>query len=200
MQKSRIRLVLLDGHGLFRASLGRLLASQPGLEVAGECGTSAEALEVLQGSAVDIVLLDFDVGREHGNDFISAARQAGYRGRFLILAESAHVRNSAMALKLGASGILLKSDTPDHLVQAIGIIGNGGTWVDGGILQMLVDYSTDPYPRLEDHSSGVSLEDRDRKCFGASSKASLTGRLVTTWACRRAALRMQCSVCSPRLV
>ena len=74
---------------------------------------SAEALEVLKGSTVDMVLLDFDVGTEHGNDFIAAARQAGYQGRFLIVAGSANVRNSAIALKLGASGIFLKSETPD---------------------------------------------------------------------------------------
>jgi DNA-binding NarL/FixJ family response regulator len=161
-QQSRIRLILLDDHGLFRSSLSRLLALEPGLEVAGECGTSAEALEVLKSSVVDLVLLDFDAGMELGNDFISSARQAGYQGRFLIVAGSPDVRDSAMALKLGASGIFLKSDTPDRLVQAIGIVGNGGTWVDQRILQLLADQSIDRYPRLEDQISGTPLEDRER--------------------------------------
>jgi two-component system nitrate/nitrite response regulator NarL len=79
-QVSRIRLLLLDDHGLFRASLGHWLASEADFEVAGECGTSADALEILRCAAVDVVLLDFDVGPEHGNDFISAARHAGYGG------------------------------------------------------------------------------------------------------------------------
>jgi DNA-binding NarL/FixJ family response regulator len=61
-EENRIRLVLLDDHGLFRASLGCLLASEPGFEVAGECGTFAEALEVLKSSDVDVILLDFDLG------------------------------------------------------------------------------------------------------------------------------------------
>jgi len=47
-QENRIRLVLLDELGLFRASLGRFLASEAGFEVAGECGTPTEALEVLK--------------------------------------------------------------------------------------------------------------------------------------------------------
>jgi two-component system, NarL family, nitrate/nitrite response regulator NarL len=163
IQESRIRLVLLDSHGLFRMSLSRLLASEPDLAVASECGTSAEALEVLNTSAVDVVLLDFDVGSEHGTDFISAARQAGYDGRFLIVAGSADVWNAAMALKRGASGIFLKSDTPERLLQAIRIVGKGGNWVDQGILQLLADQSIDRYPRLEDHRSEPSLEDRERK-------------------------------------
>ena len=161
-QENRIRLVLLDDHGLFRASLGRLLASESDLEVAGECGTSAEALEVLKGSTVDMVLLDFDVGSEHGNDFISAAQQAGYRGRFLIVAGSANVRDSAIALKLGASGIFLKSEAPDRLVQAIRLVGNGGIWVDQRIIQLLADQLIDRYPRLEDQRSSGPLEDRER--------------------------------------
>src|SRR5712691_10986827 len=39
-EQNRIRLVLLDDHGLFRTSLARFLAAEPGFEIAGECGTS----------------------------------------------------------------------------------------------------------------------------------------------------------------
>jgi DNA-binding NarL/FixJ family response regulator len=161
-QEGRIRLLLLDDHGLFRASLGRLLASEPDLAVAGECGTSAEALEVLKGSTVDLVLLDFEIGTEHGNDFISAARQSGYQGRFLIVAGSANVKNSAIALKLGASGIFLKSEAPESLVQAIRLVGNGGIWIDRRIIQMLADQLIGQYPRVGDYGFNGPLEDRER--------------------------------------
>jgi DNA-binding NarL/FixJ family response regulator len=67
-----------------------------------------------------------------------------------------------MALKRGASGIFLKSDTPDRLLQAIRIVGTGGNWVDQGILQLLADQSIDRYPRLEEYRSGPVLEDRER--------------------------------------
>jgi DNA-binding NarL/FixJ family response regulator len=160
--RSRLRLVLLDDHGLFRASLGLLLGSEPDLEVAGEYGTSAEALELLKGSTVDVVLLDFDIGPEHGNDFISSARRAGYQGRFLIVAGSADVRNSAIALKLGASGIFLKSDTPERLLQAIRLVGTGGIWVDRKIIQLLVDQLINGHPVLEAQKFSGLLEDRER--------------------------------------
>jgi len=162
-QVSRIRLLLLDDHGLFRASLGHWLASEADFEVAGECGTSAAALEILLSAVVDVVLLDFDVGPEHGNDFISAARHAGYGGRFLIVAGSADVRNSAIALKLGASGIFLKSEAPDRLVQAIRLVGNGGIWVDQTIIQLLADHLLDRHYRFEDEHSSGQLEGRERE-------------------------------------
>jgi ActR/RegA family two-component response regulator len=129
-EQNRIRLVLLDDHGLFRASLARFLAGEPGLEIAAECGTSAEALEVLNDSSVDIVLLDFGLGSERGNEFISAARQAGYQGRFLIVAGTADARSAAIALKLGASGVFLNSEAPERLVQAIRVVANREVWVD----------------------------------------------------------------------
>src|SRR5260370_30358379 len=136
-EEKRIRLALLDDHGLFRGSLSRFLASEPGFEVAGECGTSAEALEVLNGSIVDIVLLDFDLGSERGNEFISAARQAGYRGRFLLVAGAADARSAAVAVKLGASGIFLKSEAPERLVHAIRLVSEGEIWVVPAVLQIL---------------------------------------------------------------
>jgi DNA-binding NarL/FixJ family response regulator len=161
-EENRIRLVLLDDHGLFRASLARFLASEPDIEIAGECGTSSEALAVLNGSNIDIVLLDFDLGPERGNEFISAARQAGYQGRFLIVAGSADARTSAFALRLGASGIFLKSSTPERLLQVIRLVAKGEVWVDHEIIQMLANQLVDWYPKLEDRRSGAPLQDRER--------------------------------------
>lgn len=159
-----IRLVLLDGHGLFRTSLARLLASEDGFEVVGECGTPAEALEILNGSPVDVVLLDFDLGANHANDFISAAREAGCNGRFLIVAGTADAESLATALKLGASGIFLKSEAPDRLVQAIRLVAAGGVWVDQKIIQLLADQCVNQLPRLVDQRSGnLLLEDRQQK-------------------------------------
>ena len=161
-EENRIRLVLLDDHGLFRTSLSRLLGSEPGLEIAGECGTSAEALEVLNRSAVDIVLLDFDLGSERGHEFILAARQAGYRGRFLLVAGVPDVRAAAIALKLGASGFFLKSEAPERLVHAIRLVANGEVWVDPRVIQMLAEQLVDRYPHYDNQGSADVLGDRER--------------------------------------
>ncbi len=157
-QESRIRLVLLDDHALFRASLGRLLALEPGFEVAGECGNCTEALGILGHSPVDVVLLDFDLGTERGNEFISAARRAGYRGRFLIVAGTADARDSAVALKLGASGVFSKSEAPDRLVQAIRLVANGQVWLDDRVIQLLSNqYDQKSVDRLTNREQKVLL-------------------------------------------
>jgi DNA-binding NarL/FixJ family response regulator len=156
-----IRLVLIDDCGLFRASLARLLASEPGFAVIGECSTSAEALEMLKGASADIVLLDFDLGAERGQQFIAASRQAGYRGKFLLVASASVARAATLALKLGASGVFLKSEAPERLVHAIRLVAEGEVWVDPKIIQMLAEHTVD---RLSPPDRGpvAELEERER--------------------------------------
>jgi DNA-binding NarL/FixJ family response regulator len=135
----RIRLLLLDDHVLFRESLSRLLASEPDFEMAGHCGTTAEALEFVGREAVDVVLLDFDLGEVQGSQFITQARQAGYTGKILLVTAGMNVTESSAALRMGASGIFLKHNSPGSLAQAIRLVAGGEMWVDQRVIQMLAD-------------------------------------------------------------
>src|SRR5690242_16023657 len=97
---ARIRLLLLDDHILFRESLSRLLASEPDFEMAGHCGTAEEALAILRREHVDVVLLDYDLGDDHGSRFIAAARKAEYMGKVLMVTAGMNAAESSMALQL----------------------------------------------------------------------------------------------------
>jgi len=132
-----IRLLLLDDHILFREGLSRLLASEPDFAMAGHCGTAAEALELLCRAPVDLVLLDFDLGDDHGSQFISAARQAGYTGKFLMITAGMTATESSIALQLGASGIFLKHNSPGTLAKAIRLVMEGEMWVDPKVIQSM---------------------------------------------------------------
>jgi len=136
---SAIQLLLLDDHILFREGLSRLLASEPDFEMVGHCGTSAEALAMLRDHDVDIVLLDFDLGEDHGSQFISAARQAGYKGKFLMITAGMTATESSIALQLGASGIFLKHNSPVTLAKAIRLVASGEMWVDQRVIQLMAD-------------------------------------------------------------
>jgi DNA-binding NarL/FixJ family response regulator len=162
----RIRVFLIDALGLFRASLSRYLSSEGGLEVAGECGTASEALEILSSlsdGSVDVILLDFDLGTEHACDFIPSARAAGYQGRFLIVSGTAEARDSALALKLGASGIFLKSEPPDRLVQVIRFVATGDVWIDRRVVDLLAREVIERVPASAAQISGEQLGEREQK-------------------------------------
>lgn len=126
----RIRLLLLDDHILFREGLRRLLVSEPDFETVAECGTPGEALDALSGLPVDVVLLDFDLEDDVGTRFISSATAAGYKGKILMVTAGMSPLDISVARKLGISGIFLKHNPPNTLLEAIRIVAQGGTWTD----------------------------------------------------------------------
>jgi DNA-binding NarL/FixJ family response regulator len=129
----------VDDHPLFREGLARLLVSEPDFDMVARCGTATEGLEVLSRSAVDVVLLDFDLGVENGNQFISSARQSGYTGRILMVTAGTNAAQSSIALKQGASGIILKTSSPSTLAKAIRLVAHGEIWLDEKVVQQLAD-------------------------------------------------------------
>jgi DNA-binding NarL/FixJ family response regulator len=85
------------------------------------------------------VLLDFDLGEEQGNQFISSARQSGYKGKILMVTARMTAMESSAALKLGASGIVLKHSSPGTLVNAIRLVAKGETWVDEKVILQMAE-------------------------------------------------------------
>jgi DNA-binding NarL/FixJ family response regulator len=136
----RIRLLLIDDHVLFREGLSRLLASEPDLEVVADCGTTGEALAILDRCQVDLVLLDFDLGEDHGSQFIGALRRAGHAQKILMVTAGMTAAESSAALRLGASGIFLKHNAAGTLAQAIRLIAGGAMWADQRVLQLLAEH------------------------------------------------------------
>jgi DNA-binding NarL/FixJ family response regulator len=134
-----IRLLLVDDHVLFREGLSRLLASEPDFQMTGTCGTSAEALEILHDRPVDMVLLDYDLSHDHGAQLISTARRAGFGGKILMVTAGMSAKESSVALKLGASGIFLKHNSPGSLAKAIRMVAAGDMWVDPKVLQAMAE-------------------------------------------------------------
>lgn len=154
-----IRLLLLDDHILFREGLSRLLASEPDFEMVGNCGTSAEAMEVLAHTTVDLVLLDFDLGEDHGSQFIRSARRAGYPGKFLMITAGMTATESSIALQLGASGVFLKHNSPGMLAKAIRLVAAGEMWLDQKVIQLMAD----GVHQREDPSFRALLTDREQR-------------------------------------
>jgi DNA-binding NarL/FixJ family response regulator len=155
----RIRLLLLDDHVLFRESLSRLLASEPDFEMVGHCGTCAEALALLRRSPADVALVDFDLGDDHGGQFLASAQHGGYTGKILMVTAGMTAEESALAFKLGASGIFLKHNSPSSLAQAIRMVANGEMWVDQKVIRAL----SDVIPRREEHDLRKLLTEREQE-------------------------------------
>jgi DNA-binding NarL/FixJ family response regulator len=133
-----IRILLVDDHSLFRESLSRLLEAEPDLRIVGTCGSATEALEILKRAAVDLVLLDYDLGDEQGSNFLDESKRIGFQGRILMVTAGMSDAGTLRALEGGAAGIFLKHSPPAQLVEAIEKVMNGDVWLDSKAVRSLI--------------------------------------------------------------
>src|SRR5580658_6283792 len=108
---STVHLLLVDDHTLFRESASRLLAAEPGFEVAAHCGTIAEGLRILNRQAIDVVLLDFDLGAGDGREFLRLAKEQGFQGKVLVVTAGVDAEVAAKLIRFGISGVFRKHDS-----------------------------------------------------------------------------------------
>jgi DNA-binding NarL/FixJ family response regulator len=148
MSDYRAKILLVDDHALFRESVGRFLDGESGLRVAGGCATIEEATEFLQANAVDLVLLDFDLGQCDGIDFMRVVKSIGYRGKVLLVTAGVDESSAANLVKSGIAGVFLKHNPPAMLVDAIRDVLAGKVWFEQDYLHKIVGRaSTEELPR-----------------------------------------------------
>jgi len=153
-----LRILLLDDHALFRESVARFLASEPGLDVVAHSGSIEEALAVLRNSAVDIILLDLDLGQADGRDFLRAARKQGFAGRVLVVTAGVEEKQAADLMREGISGVFMKHESTASLLEGIRQVMAGKTWFDRELLQATVLAAG-----LRSESTAQPFTDRERQ-------------------------------------
>lgn len=134
----QIRVLMVDDHGLFRESLGRLLDTARDMAVVGQCATIAEAFRELSQSDPDVILLDYDLGEESGLSLLAELKRRASSARVLMVTAGLHDEVVLRVMEMGASGIFLKHGNPDRLIQAIQRVASGEVWLDDPALRSLL--------------------------------------------------------------
>ncbi|WP_326916136.1 response regulator transcription factor [Actinophytocola sp.] len=119
------RILIVDDHSTFRLGLSALLSSVPGLEVAGEAATGAEAVAAAATLEPDVVVMDLslpDLGGVEATERIVRARPGVGVLVLTMFDDDEHV---LAALRAGARGYILKTTGPDGIVRAVQAVGNG---------------------------------------------------------------------------
>ncbi len=155
----KIQILLLDDHALFRESLARLLASEPGFEVAGCSGAVDEAIGILRQKQIDIVLLDFDLGQRNGAQFLRLAEDQGFKGKVLVVTAGVDEREAAELIHMGISGVFMKHNSPALLAEAIRDVMAGKVWFEQELLQAAMKINAAPASERE----GERFTQRERQ-------------------------------------
>jgi two-component system, NarL family, nitrate/nitrite response regulator NarL len=128
-----ISVLLVDDHALLLEGLRILLRSEDGIEVIGRASDGRRAVAMVTRLRPDVVVMDIAMPRLNG---IEATRQilaAVPTTRVLILSAHGDEEYIERAMKIGASGYLLKESTFQDLATAVRTAWAGGTFVSSSI-------------------------------------------------------------------
>jgi DNA-binding NarL/FixJ family response regulator len=132
------RVLVVDDHPLTREALSSLLV-QHGFDVAGQASDGAEAIEMAVGLAPDLVLLDLTMPGMDGLTALPRIREAAPDTEVVILTASGTEENLLGAIRAGAAGYLLKTESPERIASFLrGVIG-GEAALSGSIARRLLD-------------------------------------------------------------
>ena len=134
-----IKVVVCDDHPVCCEGLKKAFALTPDIRVAGEARTGAELMEVLGGASCDAVILDISLPGSNGLDVLKDL--AGRRPALPVLILSMHKEDhfAVRALRLGASGYVVKDRPMSELIDALRKVASGGKYISASQAEMLAE-------------------------------------------------------------
>ena len=120
---------LVDDHPIVRQGLIKLIEQEDGLEVCGESGSVAEALEALKKLGPDVILVDISLKDSNGLELIKLVDDLGMQIPMLVLSMHDESLYAEHALRAGASGYVMKQAASSTLIQAIEKVLDGEIYV-----------------------------------------------------------------------
>ncbi|MEP7358669.1 MAG: response regulator transcription factor [Anaerolineales bacterium] len=135
---SQTRVLVVDDHAVVRLGLKTLIGDQPGLEVAGEAGSAAEALEAVARLRPDVVLMDIRMPGESGLEATRQIMEQFPATKVVMLTSFADDELLMRAIRAGAVGYVLKQADNDALLRAIHSAARGDSPLDAGLTARLM--------------------------------------------------------------
>ena len=124
-----ITLVLADDHAVVRSGLKLLLESEADLEVLGEAADAEEALRKVKAHRPNVLLLDIVMPGRSPIEVIPEVTSASPQTRIVVLTMQSDPAYAKEALRVGASGYLLKEGADTELVDAVRQVASGSIYL-----------------------------------------------------------------------
>jgi DNA-binding NarL/FixJ family response regulator len=177
-----IRVLLADDQAVVRTGLTTLLGAEADIEVVAEAADGAAAIALIAQCQPDVVLMDVRMPVMDG--IAATARLVASESpcRVCILTTYGIDETVYDALAAGASGFLLKTDSPQRIVSTVRAIADGEFVLGTDATRHLVDrYLRGARPALTDVDPIADLTGREREVFSlvaeGLSNAEIAARL-----------------------
>ncbi|WP_437585016.1 response regulator [Paramicrobacterium sp. CJ85] len=179
-----IRVALIDDQSLFRAGIKMLIDSQPDLTFAGEADNGHSGVRLAREVQPDVLLMDVRMpeldGIEATARILAEADAAGRRApRIIVLTTFELDEGAARALRIGASGFLLKDSQPEFLLASIRSVYAGSAVIAPGATKALLSYMGTPSATPIEPPEFTALTEREKHIFRLAASGLSNGEIAS---------------------
>ena len=175
-----IRVLVADDQSMVRAGFRMLLSDQEDIDVVAEASNGIEAVDKAARFHPAVVLMDIRMPELDGLEATRRILAADPKARVLILTTFDLDEYIYEALRLGASGFVLKDDPPEQLIGAIRTVAAGDALLSPSITRRVIEqFARSPHPTPPPELDDLTARERDilRLIAGGLSNAEIGQRL-----------------------
>ena len=130
------RILLIDGHPVFREGLRRIIESRSHLSVVAEAGSAAEGLSKARLCSPDLIITDLPLG-DDGQDFIRTISQESPELPIFVVSETISSGDVVRAIEGGARGYITKAASRHELLNALQEVIQGRSYLHPEVAHIL---------------------------------------------------------------
>ena len=170
-----IRILIVDDHPLVRSGFAQLIGDCPDLEVCGEAGDMAEALDQVETTQPDLAIIDLSLAGGSGLDLIERIKSRNKD--ILMLVASMHDESlyAERVLSAGARGYINKQEAQDRIIQAIRTVLSGKVYLSQAMTERMLSGMVDADGGKRDIES---LSNRELQVFELIGQGVATSQIA----------------------
>ncbi len=151
----KLRILIVDDHGIVRAGVRSLLEGQPDIEVVGEAAGGEEAIEKALQLRPELVLMDIAMPGMNGIEATRRVKKELPDVSVLVLSMHDDEEFFFPVLRAGASGYILKEAEPQELLYAIRTVNQGNVFLSPAVATTLLENFVTVTPEHVEESYGT---------------------------------------------